>query len=130
MCDDVSNLSLISLQLNSVKSQNYIYMHVFSIISPKSVLLHYNSHKALQWDGGWLLNAGPVLGDLYKILTQVRGDVLGQRSVTKSCAVGGHAGSMVKIQDLLSAKYKTNINYTWRTRVHPHTVNVLHMAVY
>lgn len=91
-----------------------------SFFWPKTVFLHYHSHRDLQWHSGWLLNAGPVLGDLYKVLTKVGGDVLGQRSVTKGRTVGGHAGSVVEIQDLLPAKYKTNTNHT----LQHHTINV------
>lgn len=110
--------------------QNYmdvfpIISHRFSFFWPKTVFLHYHSHRDLQWHSGWLLNAGPVLGDLYKVLTKVGGDVLGQRSVTKGRTVGGHAGSVVEIQDLLPAKYKTSTNHT----LHHHTINVLYMAV-
>lgn len=123
----LSNKCLISNNQTLSKLHGYFPHNKpsISVFWPKTVFLHNNSHRVLQWDSGWLLNAGPVLGDLYKVLTEVGGDVLGQRSVTKGRTVGGHAGSVVEIQDLLPAKYKTNTNHT----LHDHTINVLYMAL-
>ena len=81
------------------------------VSTPICPLLNKFCHhiEVLQRDRVWLLKAGPVLGHLYKVLTQVWGDVLGQRSITEGCAVGGHTGSVIKVQNLLPAKIKPKV---------------------